>query len=183
MNNTALVKSSKTIKGSTSAVRSHLDAVERARELYLATIRWAEADYFDRIKRATDLLTALVMRQDACADAGALERTDDVQQVGVVALFGGRRTEGLEALIGVVPWVEAGAPALVRKWRIGDDVVECLEGSRLRRSCDGPDWPALGSLEQPADVDGGKRGVAGASFSIQVGKPVLPVAFDMRHHV
>jgi hypothetical protein len=53
---TALVKSSKAVKGSTSAVRSHLDAVERARELYLATIKRAEADYFDRIKRATDLM-------------------------------------------------------------------------------------------------------------------------------
>ena len=57
MNSTAIVKSSKAVKGSTSAVRSHLDAVERARELYLATIKRAEADYFDRIKRATDLLT------------------------------------------------------------------------------------------------------------------------------
>jgi hypothetical protein len=57
MNSTAIVKSSKAVKGSTSAVRSHLDAVERARELYLATIKRAEADYFDRIKRATDMLT------------------------------------------------------------------------------------------------------------------------------
>ena len=57
MNSTAIVKSSKAIKGSTSAVRGHFDAVERARELYLATIKRAEADYFDRIKRATDMLT------------------------------------------------------------------------------------------------------------------------------
>ena len=42
---------------------------------------------------------------------------------------------------------------------------------------------ALGSLEQPTDVDGGKRRATGASFSIQIGKPVLPVAFDLRHHV
>ena len=34
----------------------HADAVERARELYLATIKRAEADYFDRIKRATDII-------------------------------------------------------------------------------------------------------------------------------
>ena len=55
-NSNAIVKSSKAVKGSTSAVRSHLDAVERARELYLATIKRAEADYFDRIKRATDII-------------------------------------------------------------------------------------------------------------------------------
>ena len=39
------------------------------------------------------------VRQDAGALAGALERADDVQQVGVVALLGGRRAEGLEALV------------------------------------------------------------------------------------
>jgi len=54
--NNALVRSSKAIKGVTSAVRSHMDAVERATELYLATIRRAEADYFDRIKRATEMI-------------------------------------------------------------------------------------------------------------------------------
>ena len=37
------------------------------------------------------------VRQDARALAGALERTNDVQQVGVVALLGGRRAERLEA--------------------------------------------------------------------------------------
>ncbi len=67
------------------------------------------------------------VRQDAGALAGALERADDVQQVGVVALLGGRRAEGLEALVGVVERIEAGAPALVGKGRIGDDVVEGLE--------------------------------------------------------
>ena len=36
------------------------------------------------------------VRQDAGAFAGALERADDVQQVGVVALLGGRRAEGLK---------------------------------------------------------------------------------------
>ena len=67
------------------------------------------------------------VRQDARAFAGALERADDVQQVGVVALLGGRRAEGLEALVGVVERIEAGAPALVGERRIGDDVVEGLE--------------------------------------------------------
>jgi hypothetical protein len=54
--NTALVKPSKTVKGFTSTVRAHLDAVERAREIYLAQIKRAEADYFDRITRATTII-------------------------------------------------------------------------------------------------------------------------------
>ena len=67
------------------------------------------------------------VRQDARAFAGALERADDVQQVGVVALLGGRRAEGLEALVRVVERIDAGAPAFVGERRIGDDVVEGLE--------------------------------------------------------
>ena len=39
------------------------------------------------------------VRQNAGAFAGALERADDVQQIGVVALLGRRRAEGLEALV------------------------------------------------------------------------------------
>ena len=38
------------------------------------------------------------MRQDARAFARALERAHDVQQVGVIALFGGRRAERLETV-------------------------------------------------------------------------------------
>lgn len=55
--NTALVKPSKTIKGMTSMVRTHLDAVERAREIYLAQIKRAEADYFERINRAMGVIS------------------------------------------------------------------------------------------------------------------------------
>ena len=39
------------------------------------------------------------VRQDACAFAGALERADDMQQIGVVALLGWRRAERLEAFV------------------------------------------------------------------------------------
>ena len=67
------------------------------------------------------------MRQDARALAGALERTDDVQEVGVVALLVGGNAKNLEPLEGVVQQIEAGAPTLVAKRRIGDDVIECLE--------------------------------------------------------
>ena len=54
--NSALVKPSKAIKSSTSTVRSHLDAVERARQIYLNQIKRAEAEYFERIKHATKLV-------------------------------------------------------------------------------------------------------------------------------
>ena len=68
------------------------------------------------------------VRQDAGAFAGALERAQDVQQVGVVALLGRRRAVGWKRSIRVVVLgVEAGAPALVAEGRIGDDVVEGLE--------------------------------------------------------
>ncbi len=55
--NTALVKPSKAIKGITSMVSTHLNAVERAREIYLAQIKRAEADYFERINRAMGILS------------------------------------------------------------------------------------------------------------------------------
>ena len=67
------------------------------------------------------------VRQNARAFAGALERADDVQQVGVVALPGGRRAERLEAIVGIVQRIDAVAPALVGERRIGDDEVESLE--------------------------------------------------------
>ncbi len=54
---TALVKPSKAIKSITSLVRAHQDAVERARGIYLAQIKRAEADYFERIKRITAAMT------------------------------------------------------------------------------------------------------------------------------
>jgi hypothetical protein len=52
-----VVKASKAVKGITSTVRQHLDAVERAREIYLAQIKRAESEYFDRIKHATALIS------------------------------------------------------------------------------------------------------------------------------
>lgn len=54
----ALAKSSsKEVKNVTDSVRTHLNAVERAREVYLAQIKRAESEYFDRIKRATEIIT------------------------------------------------------------------------------------------------------------------------------
>lgn len=57
MTGTKIVKTSKLLRNTTSTVGQHLDAVTRAREIYLQQIKRAEADYFDRIKHATDVLT------------------------------------------------------------------------------------------------------------------------------
>jgi hypothetical protein len=54
---TAIIKASKAVKGMNLAVLNHLNAVERAREIYLAQIKRAEAEYFDRIKHATEIMT------------------------------------------------------------------------------------------------------------------------------
>lgn len=50
---TELVKTSRMLKDAVSTVRSHVDAVDRAREIYLAQMKRAESEYFERIKRAT----------------------------------------------------------------------------------------------------------------------------------
>jgi hypothetical protein len=73
------------------------------------------------------------MRQDARAFAGAAERADDMQEVGVIALLGRRRAEGLESLIRVIGSIYAGAPALIGKRRIRDDIVERFEGISLHK--------------------------------------------------
>ncbi len=65
--------------------------------------------------------------QNARAFAGALQRADDVQQVGVVALLGGWLAPG-EALVSVLPGGRGRWTSLVGEGRIGDDVVE---GSQL----------------------------------------------------
>jgi hypothetical protein len=52
----AVVKTSKVIKGMTSNVRTHFDVFDRARDVYLSQIKRAEADYFERIRRATAIL-------------------------------------------------------------------------------------------------------------------------------
>jgi hypothetical protein len=51
-----VVKPSKLIRGMTSGMRAHLDAVERAREIYLTGMKNLESDYFTRIKRAMENL-------------------------------------------------------------------------------------------------------------------------------
>ena len=50
-----------------------------------------------------------------------------MQKVSVVALTCRRCAEGLETLVGVVEGIKTGAPTLVRKGWIGNDVVERLE--------------------------------------------------------
>jgi len=53
------------------------------------------------------------VRQNASALPCAFQRTDDMQQVGVIALFVRRRTEIPEAPVRIVKRVDAGAPAFV----------------------------------------------------------------------
>src|SRR5690606_9435741 len=64
--------------------------------------------------------------QDAGGLGGALHRADDVEQIGVVALLGGRHAPG-EALeriaLAAVAEGEAGGPRLVGERRVGDNVV------------------------------------------------------------
>ena len=67
------------------------------------------------------------MWKDASTLAGGLERADDVQEVGVVALLGGWNAIGFEALEGIVLGMEAGGPALVAEGWVGGGVVEGLE--------------------------------------------------------
>jgi hypothetical protein len=73
---TAMVKTSKAVKGITSTVRTHLDAVERAREIYLATIKRAESEYFERIRHATEMVIG---------DAKAPEATSETSSAATVA--------------------------------------------------------------------------------------------------
>ena len=83
------------------------------------------------------------------AFAAALHRADDVQQVGVVALFG-RRLAPCEALVGIAAGREAGAPGLVGERWIGDDEVV---GAKLLAVLE------LGRGERVAAEDVGRREV------------------------
>src|SRR5439155_105215 len=47
------------------------------------------------------------VREDARAFTRALQRADNVQEVRIVSLLGRWRTEGLEAIVGVIEWVDA----------------------------------------------------------------------------
>ena len=64
------------------------------------------------------------VRQNAGPPAGRFERSQDMQQIGVVALLLGRHAVVLEALVGVVLHQHPAAPALVAEGRIGHHVVE-----------------------------------------------------------
>ena len=68
------------------------------------------------------------VRQNDRALAGALERGEDVQQEGVVAVLG-RRDAVVEAAEQVVGRVETVAPGLGGERRIGDREVEGLEAA------------------------------------------------------
>ncbi len=83
------------------------------------------------------------VRQDAGATAGALHRADDVKQVGVVTLLGGRHAPS-ETLVRVVGRRQTGAPGLVAELRVGDhDVVGAqlmtIQELRVRQRVPGQD--------------------------------------------
>jgi hypothetical protein len=80
--NTAVVKASKAVKGITSTVRLHLDAVERAREIYLAHIKRAEAEYFERINRAMATASGDAQPSETIAAAATLEAQQAPAEVG-----------------------------------------------------------------------------------------------------
>jgi Mg2+ and Co2+ transporter CorA len=50
-------KTSKIIRQMTANARAHFDIFDRARDIYLAQIARAEADYNERLKRALTVLT------------------------------------------------------------------------------------------------------------------------------
>ena len=86
----------------------------------------------DEISADVRLLVAAkqyAVRQDDRALALAIERRNQVQEEGVVAVFR-RRNAVLEASVLVVVWIETAGPSLGGKGRIGDGKVKGLEGGR-----------------------------------------------------
>ena len=67
------------------------------------------------------------MRQNAGSLAVALHRTDNVQQISIVALLSRWCSERLETLVRVMQGVKAGTPAFVAERRIGNHIIEGLE--------------------------------------------------------
>jgi L-fucose mutarotase/ribose pyranase (RbsD/FucU family) len=67
----AIVKTSKVVKEITSNVRTSFDVFDRARDIYLAQIRRAEHDYYERIRRATAIITGEA--EDAGEEAPRLD--------------------------------------------------------------------------------------------------------------
>ena len=63
-----------------------------------------------------------VRQDDGALAGGGLHAADDVQQIGVIALLG-RRGAPNKTLMGVIGGDQAGRPFLVRKRRIGDDII------------------------------------------------------------
>ena len=71
--------------------------------------------------------------KDAGSLAGALERADDVEEIGVAALLVGWHAVAGETLEGVVLGIKAGGPAFVGERRVGGGVVEGLEGVAVEK--------------------------------------------------
>jgi len=63
----ALVKPSKVLKGSVSKIGEHLNAVQRARDIYQAGMKRLEAEYYERIKHASTIFDGVEDAQVATA--------------------------------------------------------------------------------------------------------------------
>jgi len=82
---------------------------------------------------AADVGFRVAAKQDTVREndrpfAGALERSQQVEEEGVVAVLGGRDAEG-ETAVQVIGRVETVAPRLGGERRIGDDEIETLEAA------------------------------------------------------
>jgi len=67
------------------------------------------------------------MGENTSTLAGRLQRPHDVEQVGIVSLFARRDTEPGEAIEEIMVRIQAGTPAFVREWGVGDHEVELLD--------------------------------------------------------
>src|SRR5690606_35514326 len=72
------------------------------------------------------------MRKDAGPPAAALQRADDMEQIGIVPLLRRGRAEVHETFVRIMERIDAGAPALVAEGGIGNDVVEGLQPAVVR---------------------------------------------------
>jgi hypothetical protein len=76
--NTALVKPSKMLKGSFSAVGELQDALSRAWDIYQKAIKREEASYFERVKRVMADYADEAAPEEAAAPAPTNSQTETV---------------------------------------------------------------------------------------------------------
>jgi hypothetical protein len=70
----------KAVKGSTSAVKTLADALDRARAIYLAGLNRLQAEYFERVREATRDLQEAEETEAASAPAEPVSAEAPMQQ-------------------------------------------------------------------------------------------------------